>query len=140
MIIDSTYMDGETKRKVDVLVGKAFGLRKRLSGEPIGSHKMLIDSHSVGFQRIIEKATGLVYSNIELRPLGIILHFNVKNTRYSWIVPYRKMTVYNTEIFSIHADGQYLKFHKGDMWQLNKKFLTNMMNRRVEYTERFRMP
>lgn len=140
MIIDSTYMDGETKQQVDTLVGKAFGLKKRLSGEPIGSHKMLIDSQSVGFEKILQKATGLVYSNIELRPLGIILHLNVKNTRYSWVVPYRKMTIYNTEIFSIHADGQFLKFHKGAMWELNKKFLTNMMNRRVEYIERFRMP
>jgi len=133
-------MDGDTKRQVDALVGKAFGLRKRLSGEPIGSHKMLVDSSSQGFDKIMKKATGLVYSNIELRPLGVILHLNIKNTRYSWVVPYRKMTVYNTEIFSIHADGQFLKFHKGEMWQLNKKFLTNMMDRRVEYTERFRMP
>ncbi|XOV66811.1 MAG: hypothetical protein ACFHU9_14390 [Fluviicola sp.] len=140
MILDSTYMDGDTKRQVDALVGKAFGFRKRLSGEPIGSHRMLIDSHSVGFEKIMGKATGLVYCNVELRPLGAILHFNVKNTRYSWVVPFRKMTIYDTEIFSFHSDGEFLKFHKGQMWHLNKKFLRNLMNRRVEYHERFKMP
>lgn len=140
MIIDSTYMDGDTKRNVDKLVGKAFGFRKRLTGEPIGSHRMMVGEYSQGFEHIFKKATGIVYCNIELRPLGAILHFNVKNTPYSWVIPYRKMTFYDTEIFSFHADGQFLKFHKDENWGINKKFLRNLMNRRVEYTERFKMP
>ncbi|PWL24447.1 MAG: hypothetical protein DCO96_13270 [Fluviicola sp. XM-24bin1] len=140
MIIDSTYMDGDTKRQVDKLVGKAFGLRKRLSGEPIGSHRMLVDSYSEGFEKIMKKATGLVYCNVELRPIGAILHLNVKHTRYSWVIPFRKMTIYDSKIFSFHADGQYLKFHKDEMWQLNKKFMKKLMDRRVEYHERFKMP
>jgi hypothetical protein len=140
MIVDSTYLSGELKRDMDALVGKAFGLRKRLSGEPIGSHRMLVDSYSNGFEKIMKRATGLVYCNIELRPLGAILHFNVKNTRYSWVIPFRKMTIYDTEIFSFHSDGEFLKFHKEEYWELNKKFLRNLMQRRAEYHERFRMP
>jgi hypothetical protein len=140
MIHDSTYIDPELKRKIEKEVGKAFGLRKKLSGEPIGSHRMLIEKSSAGFEKILEKATGLVYCNIELRPIGVILHFNVKNTRYSWVIPFRKLTLYDTEIFSFHADGEFMQFHKDHYWALNKKFLRNMMTRRAEYFERFQMP
>ncbi len=140
MIVDSTYMDGDTKRQVDKFVGKAFGFKRRLTGEPIGSHRMMVDAHSQGFENIFEKATGVVYCNIELRPLGAILHLNVKNTRYSWVIPYRKMTLYDTDVFSFHSDGEFLKMHKDENWRMNKKFLKNLMNRRVEYIERYRMP
>lgn len=101
---------------------------------------MLVDSYSEGFEKIMKKATGLVYCNVELRPIGAILHLNVKHTRYSWVIPFRKMTIYDSKIFSFHADGQYLKFHKDEMWQLNKKFMKKLMDRRVEYHERFKMP
>ena len=140
MIIDSTYMDGDTKREVDKFVGKAFGLKRRLTGEPIGSHRMMIGEYSVGFEKIMKRATGVIYCNVELRPLGAIMHFNVKNTRYSWVVPYRKMALYDTDVFSFHSDGQFLKMHKDENWRMNRKFLKNLMHRRMEYVERFKMP
>lgn len=140
MIIDSTYMDGDLKREVDKYIGKAFGWKRRLTGEPIGSHRMMIDSHSSGFEQFFKRATGVIYANIELRPLGIIIHSNVKNTRYSWVVPYRKLSLYDTDIFSFHADGEFLKMHKDENWRMNRKFLKNLMNRRLEYIERFKMP
>ncbi len=130
MIFDSTYIDKKTEKELNALLGKSFGLRDRLRMGGVGSHRMVIDKASIGFTSILSKATGIVYGSIELRPTGILLHFNVKNTNYSWVVPFYRLTVYQSDYFSIHANGEFISFRKDKNFIRNKAFLNKMMEHR----------
>jgi len=130
MIFDGTYIDEETEKKLNVELGKSFGLIERFRLGRVGSHRMMIENASTGFASILSKATGIVYGNIELRPKGILVHINVKNTRYSWAVPFFRMTVYQSNYYSIHANGEFISFRKDVNFSRNKAFLRSMLEQR----------
>lgn len=138
MIFDGTYIDKETEEELIIQLGKPFGLVERFKLGGIGSHRMIIDKSSEGFKEIIDRSTGTVYGSIERRPKGILIHFNVKNTRYSWAIPFYKLVFYRTDYFSIHSDGEFLSFRKNNMLDRNKKFLSELMVLRNEHMEQFR--
>ncbi|MFK7785545.1 MAG: hypothetical protein AB8B56_10535 [Crocinitomicaceae bacterium] len=138
MIFDGTYIDKETEEELVAQLGKPFGLIERFKLGGIDSHRMIIDKSSIGFQEIMDHATGAVYGSIERRPKGILVHFNVKNTRYSWSIPFFKLVFYRTDYFSIHADGEFLSFRKNSMLDRNKSFLSELMIERNEHMEQFR--
>jgi len=115
MIFDGTYLDKETEEELVDQLGKPFGLIERFKLGGIGSHRMIIDKSSTGFQEIMDRATGTVYGSIERRPKGVLVHLNVKNTPYSWSIPFFKLVFYRSDYFSIHADGEYLSFRKNRM-------------------------
>lgn len=130
MIFDGTYIDKETEKDLNAQLGEPFGLIERFRMGRIGSHRMMIEKTSTGFTSILSKATGIVYGNIELRPRGILLHLNVKNTIYSWAVPFFRMTVYQSNYYSIHANGEFISFRKDVNFSRNKAFLRAMMEQR----------
>lgn len=137
MIFDGTYIDKQTERELEEQLGKPFGLIERFKLGGTGSHRMIIDKASNGFNKILERSTGTVYGSIERRPKGILVHFNVKNTRYSWSIPFYKMVFYRSDYFSVHADGEFLSFRKNSMLDRNKIFLSELMTERNERMKQF---
>ena len=140
MIFDSTYIDKKRKEELERQIGKPFGLLKGIKKGGIGSHRMIIDRSSKGFDQILDKSTGIVYGSIEMRPKGVLLHFNVKNTRYSWSIPFFRLVFYNTEYFGIHAAGEYLSFRKDKSFEKNKAFVNKLMDTRVHMSETHESP
>ena len=137
MIFDGTYIDKETERELEEQLGKPFGLIERFKLGGTGSHRMIIEKASNGFTKILERATGTVYGSIERRPKGVLVHLNVKNTRYSWSIPFYKMVFYRADYFSVHSDGEFISFRKNSMLDRNKKFLGELMNERNEHMKQF---
>ncbi len=140
MIFDGTYIDKETETKLNNDLGKAYGLIERFKLGGIGSHRMIIAKSSAGFQSIVDKATGTIYGSIEHRPKGILIHVNIKNTRYSWSIPFFKMVTFQSEYFSIHSEGEFLSFVKNGMFHRNKLFLSRLNSVRSNYLSRHQLP
>ena len=67
------------------------------------------------------------YGNIEIRPKGVIIHYTRKLERFSWVVPYYQLVIYNTQFFSIHANGNYIQFLKNNNYIANKKFINKIV-------------
>lgn len=82
MIIDSTAITPDLARKINKLVGKPFSLLVRLRMGGIGSHRMCVKAYSRGFENLLQRNSKLLYSNIELRPKGIIVHISQRNHRF----------------------------------------------------------
>jgi len=98
----------------------------------IGSGRMMIAGFSEALKPKQVSFSELDYGNIEMRPNGIILHFTNRLERYSWIVPFYRLVIYNSQYFSIHAEGQYVRFRKNKLYKKNKRFIDLMRQRQHE--------
>jgi len=131
MIKDTTVLEKEEIDEINTLVGKPFSLLERLRWGRVGSHRMIIESHSDHFNFIVRKNHDINYCNIELRPRGIIIHFNKRNMRYSWIIPFYKLVLFRSKTFSIHANGIFLKIRNDRYLEMNHKFIRMILEAKV---------
>ncbi len=127
MIFNTSYKnDKYTQESVKVL-GKSFSLLKIIKTGGIGSSRLVIKELSSRLTPKNAQYTSINYANIELRPKGIIVHFANKLERYSWLIPYFSLVVYNSQTFSIHSNGNFIKFYKNKNYKNNKKFIKKMI-------------
>ncbi len=112
MIFNTTYNNEDFRIHSDELVGKPFSLLNRIKMKGVGSGRFIIKEFSEKLQPKQKQFSELDYGNIELRPNGILVHFTNRLERFSWCIPYYRLVVYNASFFTIHAEGNFIKFMK----------------------------
>ena len=127
MVFDTTYKNENFNDESAILVGKKFSLLERMKLKGIGSSRMIIKEISSKLNLGTLKYSETDYGNIEIRPKGVIIHYTRKLERFSWVVPYYQLVIYNTQFFSIHANGNYIQFLKNNNYFANKKFINKIV-------------
>jgi hypothetical protein len=127
MVFDTTYKNENFNDESAILVGKKFSLLERMKLKGIGSSRMIIKEISPKLNLGTLKYSETDYGNIEIRPKGVIIHYTRKLERFSWVVPYYQLVIYNTQFFSIHANGNYIQFLKNNNYIANKKFINKIV-------------
>ena len=127
MVFDTTYKNENFNDESAILVGKKFSLLERMKLKGIGSSRMIIKEISSKLNSGTLKYSETDYGNIEIRPKGVIIHYTRKLERFSWVVPYYQLVIYNTQFFSIHANGNYIQFLKNNNYIANKKFINKIV-------------
>lgn len=135
MVYNTTYNNQDYNTESTNLVGVKFTLLERLKLGGIGSGRLIIKSTSLKLNTTHLKFTEIDYANIELRPNGIIIHYTQKLERYSWVIPYYRLMIYNTEVFSIHANGSFMQFLKNKNYNENKKFINRMVQLKNDFLD-----
>ena len=113
MILRTTYTDKAQTELINDLVGRPFGFWDSLRLNGKGSRRFMIESVSQNLQLVMNTVADINYANIELRPSGILVHINKGLETYCWVVPYYKLSTYKSPNYSIHADGQFVRFKSG---------------------------
>lgn len=127
MIFNTTYQNEDFDIHSKELLGKPYTLIQRIRMKGIGSGRMIIQELSEKLYPKQKEFSEVNYGNIELRPKGILVHFTHRLERFSWCVPYYKLVIYNANSFSIHANGNFIKFIKNKNYRENKKFIQRMI-------------
>ena len=73
----------------------------------------------------------------ELREKGIIVHINKGLKNYSWAIPYYQLHTYKTEGFSIHAQGNFVRFKSNKLLKENKQFIDKVINCKIENNKQY---
>jgi hypothetical protein len=133
MVFDTTYKNEDYNQKSLLLVGKSFSFIERIKQGGIGSSRLIIKSKSPKLDLGKLKFSEIDYGNIELRPKGVIVHYTIKLERFSWVIPYYRLVIYNTQFFSIHANGNCIQFLKNKNYVTNKKFIDKMIAIKNDY-------
>ena len=133
MIFNTTYNNEDFKIHSKELLGKPFSFLERLKMNGNGSGRFMIYELSEKLYPKQKQFSELNYGNLELRPNGILVHFTNRLERYSWCIPYYKLVVYNASYFSIHAEGNFIKFLKNKNYTENKKFIDKMIDYKNEF-------
>lgn len=133
MILDTTYFNPENKTIINDTVGSPIPVLKRLKMGGIGSKRMIIEEVSSDFKDLINKVADINYANIEIRPLGILVMINKGLKNYTWIVPFYRLAFYDTNGFSIHSSGKFIKFKKNKTHSENRQFFKKLAACKIEY-------
>jgi len=133
MVFNTSYKNEDYLKESDETLGKTFSFFEKIKIGGIGSSKLMIEEFSTKLEPKNIESSSIKYANIELRPKGIIVHYTNKLDRYSWLIPYYRLVVYNTETYSIHSNGSFIKFIKNTNYSDNKKFINKMIDLKNEF-------
>ena len=137
MIYNSTYNDIEKEIETNNLVGKKYNLIKSIRLGGIGSKRLIVDDLGANFKKLIQQKTDLIYSNVELRDKGIIVYVEDGQKRFTWVIPFYRLVIYKSPTFSIHSDGNFIRYsnklnHKENLLFFKKildhKYIFNKQN------------
>lgn len=111
MLLNISYNDPTVKRQIEKAVGRPFSLKQRWKLGGIGSQKLKINSASIDIHNLLILDNNLKSCNLELRPLGIIVHFRSLLETYGLIIPYYKLKLYKGKAkeYSLYIDQHYIK-------------------------------
>ncbi|MEM7186502.1 MAG: hypothetical protein AAF466_07570 [Bacteroidota bacterium] len=135
MIWNTTHKNEEYDKQINALVGPAFSLMRSIRMKGVGSKRMIIDSTSVHFEPYLNAVSDLNYANIELRPLGVLVHINKGHQNFSWGIPYYQLAWYKTGGVSIHGQGRFIQFRNNKTLQENKKFFDKLLKEKIRYDD-----
>lgn len=135
MIYNTSYKNEDFIRDSNETLGKAHSFIEKIKRGGIGSSRLIIKEISPGLKPKHLQTIDPNFSNIELRPRGIIVNFTNRLDRYAWIVPFNVLVIRSDEFFSIHANGNFMKFVKNRNYHLNKKFIAKMKKFKIDHLE-----
>ena len=127
MIYNRTLFDKDEAKEINTILGDSFSFFQILKLRGIGSSRFVIDSVSEKLSQTMNKVSDINYCSIELRPKGILVNITQQINLFSWVIPYYKLVIFNSNTFSIHANGSYIKMVKDKNYSNNKKFISKML-------------
>jgi hypothetical protein len=110
MLFDTSVKNKDVTKEINELVGKPYNLLDIIKIGAIGSSRMEIVEYSKLFVKVMAWDKQAVFANIGMRPKGIVVVINVRLSNYSWVIPYNYLSIFKTDILTIHGKGEYLKF------------------------------
>ena len=140
MFINTTYTNKEELQLVDDLIGKRFSLLEKLRRRGVGSKRMIVDEVSPRFYRALSVHQEITYASIELRPGGILIHFNAERKSFSWAIPYYQLVLYKTSGASIHANGNFVHFKNNKQFKENKAFFQDLLQAKIDFDNFYSRP
>ena len=119
MVRNVSYKNEKQELEINNLVGKPFGLFKRIKEGGVGSGKLLITKADKDIENLLVLDHNLNYCNIEMRPNGIIIYFRVLLETYALVIPYYKLVMFKVdgEEYTLNIDQKFIKIKvkgKGD--------------------------
>ena len=127
MIYNRTLFDNDEAKEINTILGNSFSFLQILKLRGIGSSRFVVDSVSEKLSQTINRVSDINYCSIELRPKGILVNITQQINLFSWVIPYYKLVIFNSNTFSIHANGSYIKMVKDKNYSNNKKFISKML-------------
>lgn len=137
MIFDTTYSNTDATKSINRIVGKPFSFFQSLKLRGIGSKRMIIENVSPNLSQYLNTVSGVNYSNIELRPIGILIRINKGLQTFAWAIPYYHLVIYKTNGSSIHAQGRFIHFKTNKTFKENKSFFDKLLAEKVKYDMKY---
>ncbi|MBD3862290.1 hypothetical protein [Olleya marilimosa] len=137
MLLNTTHTNKENNKLIDDIVGKPFSLLQSIKMRGVGSKRMIVDEVSPNMASILNTVSDTNYGNIELRPIGILIHINKGLQNFTWAIPYYQLVVYKINGSSIHSNGKFIHFRNNKTFKENKKFFDKLMNEKIKYDQQF---
>ena len=135
MIYNSTYNDIEKEIETNNLVGKKYNLIKSIRLGGIGSKRLIVEDLGLNFKKLIQQKTDLTYSNVELRDKGIIVYVVDGQKRFTWVIPFYKLVIYKSPTFSIHSDGNFIRYSNKLNHKQNLLFFKKILDHKYNFNK-----
>ena len=132
MIFNTTYNNKDVEASINTIVGNSYSFFEAIKMKGVGSKRMMITDVSQGFKSVLNTVSDINYGNIEIRKKGIIVHINKGLKNFSWAIPFYQLHTYKTTGFSVHAQGNFIRFTNNKLLKENKKFIQKIVALKIE--------
>jgi hypothetical protein len=136
VILDTTYKSHENNNLINDLVGTPFSFMQSIKMKGVYCKNLLIEDVSPNFKGYLNRKSDN-YSNLELRPFGIIIKINKDFKNYSWVIPYYQLVIYKINGSSLHAQGRYIHFKNNKTFKKNKLFFEKLLDEKIKYESQY---
>lgn len=137
VIFNTTHTDKEAKATIKDLVGDSYSFIESIKMRGVGSKRMVVEDVSIGFKNILNTVSDINYGSIEFRKKGILVHITKGLKNFSWAIPFYQLHIYNTNSYSIHAQGNFIRFKNNRLLKENKKFLDRLLDLKIKNEENY---
>ena len=137
MLFNTTHNNKDTTALINEMLGISYSFIKAIKLGGVGSKRMIIEAVSPGFESLINSISDINYGNIELREKGILVHINKGLKNFSWAIPYYQLHTYKTAGFSIHAQGNFVRFKSDKLLKENKNFIQKIAHFKIENDKQY---
>ena len=137
VIFNTTHTDKEVKANIKEIVGESYSFIEAIKMRGVGSKRMVVEDVSPRFKNVLNSVSDTNYGNIELRKKGILIHITKGLKNYSWAIPFYQLHIYRTGTFSVHAQGNFVRFKNNKLLKENKKFLDKLLDLKVKNEENY---
>ena len=117
------------------MVGKKYNLIKSIRLRGIGSKRLIVEELGINFKKLIQQINDIIYSNIELRKKGIIVYVVDGQKRFTWVIPYYKLVIYKTPSFSIHSNGNFIRYSNKLNHKQNLVFFKKVLDHKFNFNK-----
>ena len=111
MLRNVSYKNEKQELEINNLVGKPFGLFKRIKEGGVGSGKLLITKADKDIENLLVLDHNLNYCIIEIRVYLIIIQFRVLLDSYALVIPYYKLVMFKVDgkEYTLNIDQKFIK-------------------------------
>ena len=131
MILETTNISLDKNDLIKDLVGKPFGIFRRIKSKGLYSKRLNIDQVSPNFNGYINNLDEN-NANLELRPFGVIVKIHKGLKKYSWVIPFNNLELHIKNGISIHSNGKFIHFKNNKTLKQNKSFFDKLLNQKVK--------
>lgn len=126
MFYNNSYKEKLLDAALNDLVGSPFSIWHRFKHRVGSNYLKVVEFRNFDFEKPL---TDDYFKKIviELRPKGIVIHFKIQTETFVWAVPYYQLHLYNTDFFSIHAQGKAILIEKEKNFERNQAFLNKLI-------------
>jgi hypothetical protein len=133
MLFNISHNDQKIKKTINDLVGSPFGIIENLKLKGIGSPKLIISKASSEIASILNQNNTINYSNIELRPNGIIIGFQSQLEVYALVIPYYKLVYFKPgSSITFHIDHHFVSFDCSKNGKKMQEFMLKIENQKAK--------
>ena len=118
-----------------ILLGLQLILSKNWVNNLLRNQRLIVDEFSLNFKKLIQQKNDIIYSNIELRKNGIIVYVVDSQRRFTWVIPFYKLVVYKTPSFSIHSDGNFIRYSNKLNHKQNLVFFKKVLDHKFNFNK-----
>jgi len=132
LLYNVTYHKASIEKEINGLVGKPFSAMERIKMNGIGSGRLVIKEASEEILELINKSVDTAYTNIELRPHGVIVGIKSIHETYLWVIPYYLLTMYkNDGHISVYDSKLKMNLSYDKEGKSIMKFLSKVMGQKA---------
>lgn len=134
MLFNVSYNNPKITAQINELVGKPYSLWQSIKMGGNGSPRLVINKSSSEISKILDSNNSINYSNIELRPKGIIIGFRANLDAYALVIPYYKLVVYRpNHCYTFYIDHHFIGFENPKKKNV-KTFFDKVIQQKIENT------
>jgi len=125
-VFDTTHNERKIVEAINDYLGKPIPFFQRFKQGGIGSRRMVIEDLSEDLHPYVNARHYLTYSNIEIRPRGIMVHIHKTLDNFAWCLHFDQITLSTTpeQHVQLQAEDEFILFREG--YVFNQKFFDRL--------------